>query len=116
MPKKTYPSDAIEQAQVIADAWGQINPELTFANLTQAGLMESLSRVVSIENEIMSLETRLTNMRNQRDDLYQTTWDQAKRARMGIKVFYGDDSSEYEMVGGTRLSERKPMARKVVSS
>ena len=38
------------------------------------------------------------------------------RARMGIKVIYGDDSSEYEMVGGTRLSDRKPVARKAATT
>ena len=81
-------------------------------DLNQAGLKAQLDSVISIEDEIMSMETRLTNLRNERDDAYVLTWDYAKRARMGIKVFYGDDSSQYEMVGGTRLSDRKPMSRK----
>jgi hypothetical protein len=34
------------------------------------------------------------------------------RVRGGRKAVYGRDSSQYEMVGGTRLSERKPAARK----
>ena len=38
------------------------------------------------------------------------------RARMGIKVIYGDDSSQYEMVGGTRLSDRKTVARKAATT
>jgi len=29
-----------------------------------------------------------------------------------MKAIYGDDSSQYEMIGGTRLSERKSPARK----
>jgi hypothetical protein len=105
-------SDVIEQAKVIADAWAQIDPELTFGELNQARLKEQLDSVIPIEHEIMSLETRLTNLRNERDSAYEVIWDQAKRVRMGVKVIYGDDSSQYEMVGGTRLSDRKPVSRK----
>ncbi len=35
-----------------------------------------------------------------------------KRVRSAVKGIYGDDSSEYEMVGGTRKSERKRPVRK----
>ncbi len=31
----------------------------------------------------------------------------AKNIRTGVKAVFGDDSAEYKMVGGTRLSERK---------
>jgi len=34
------------------------------------------------------------------------------KARLAIKVECGDDSSEYEMAGGTRKSERKRPVRK----
>jgi hypothetical protein len=34
------------------------------------------------------------------------------RALNGVKFKYGADSSEYEMVGGTRQSERKKPVRK----
>lgn len=33
--------------------------------------------------------------------------DKAKRIRSGVKAEYGDDSSEYESVGGKRASDRK---------
>jgi len=39
-------------------------------------------------------------------------WDKVKRVRASVKGLYGDDSSEYEMVGGTRKSERKTPTRK----
>jgi hypothetical protein len=42
-------------------------------------------------------------------------WDKVKRVRAGVKANYGDDSSQYEMVGGTRLSERKPPTRRITS-
>jgi hypothetical protein len=40
-------------------------------------------------------------------------WDKVKRVRAGVKSIYGDDSSEWEMIGGTRLSERKSPTRRV---
>jgi hypothetical protein len=63
---KKYPPDVVEQARVIADAWAQINPELTLGDLNQPGLKAQLDSVISVEDEIMSLETRLTNLRNER--------------------------------------------------
>ena len=57
-------------------------------------------------------EDQLTNLRNQRDTINQSLWDKVKRARAGVKANYGDDSSQYEMVGGTRLSERKSARRR----
>ena len=113
---RKYPQDVFDQAMVIVDGWAEINPELTFGNLTQAGLKEHLDSVSQIESEIITLEAKLTNLRNGRDEAYEVIWDQAKRARMGIKVIYGDDSSEYEMVGGTRYSDRKPTARKAATT
>jgi hypothetical protein len=60
-----------------------------------------------------TLEAQLTNLRNQRDTLYTELWDKLKRVRNGVKANYGDDSSQYEMVGGTRRSERKAPTRKI---
>ena len=109
---RKYPQDIVEQAQVVADAWGKINPQLAFGDLNQAGLVDQLNSVRSTENEIVSLENTLTNLRNERDAAYEVIWDYVKRSRVGMKAFFGDDSPQYELVGGTRLSDRKPNARK----
>ena len=52
--------------------------------------------------------------RNQRDLVYNGMWDKIKRVRAGVKANYGDDSQQFEMVGGTRTSERKSPTRKAV--
>ena len=67
------------------------------------------------DSEISRLETLLMDKRNQRQDVYYGTWEKVKRVRAGIKANYGDDSSEYELVGGTRLSERKSPTRRAVA-
>ena len=48
----------------------------------------------------------------QKDAVFVSIEDMAKRVRRGVQAIYGDDSSQYEMVGGTRLSERKPRSRR----
>src|SRR5690349_7296442 len=46
--------------------------------------------------------------RKARNALRQTL----KRVRGAVKMVYGDDSPEFAMVGGVRLSERKPRSKK----
>jgi hypothetical protein len=42
----------------------------------------------------------------------KSLWYKVKHARNSIKGSFGDGSPQYKMVGGTRLSERKPTRRK----
>jgi hypothetical protein len=51
-------------------------------------------------------------LRNQRDAAGLDVWDRVKRVRTGVKSVFGDNSSEYEVVGGTRLGDRKPRSLK----
>jgi hypothetical protein len=112
MANKLYPTDVLEQAQTVLDAWKQIKTDMVFGDLTVAMLSTDISQAGPIVAEITNLETQLTDLRNTRDTLYQAMWDKVKRVRAGVKANYGDDSSQYEMIGGTRLSERKSPTRK----
>jgi hypothetical protein len=58
-------------------------------------------------------EAELLTLRNRRDELTEKLNNACMRARAGVKFYFGDDSTEYELVGGTRSSERKPRARVV---
>lgn len=114
MTKRPYPTDVVEQARSVLDAWQQINPEMAFGDLTLTMLSGDLQDTAPIEQQIINLETQLTSARNERDALYAAMWEKLKRVRAGVKANYGDDSSQYEMVGGTRRSERKTPSRKAV--
>jgi hypothetical protein len=114
MPKKLFPSDLVEQAKSVLDAWGQIDDQLTFGPVNAGALTMDLNFVRGTEEQITNLENKLTDIRNQRDAYSQAMWDKVKRVRAGVKAIYGDDSSQYEMVGGTRLSDRKPMRRTAI--
>jgi hypothetical protein len=112
MTNKLYPTDILEQSQDILTAWDQIDETLNFGDLNKAALAAELAQAAPLLSQIGGLETQLTDLRNRRDALYQSLWDKVKRVRNGVKAHYGDDSSQYEMVGGTRLSERKSPKRK----
>jgi hypothetical protein len=70
-----------------------------------------INGIRTVEYRLSSLETQLTDLRNQREALYQSAWDKVKRVRASVKGMYGDDSTQYEMVGGTRLRDRKTIRK-----
>jgi len=111
MPKKLYPSDTLEQAQSILTAWKHIDPSLAFGPLTGEALSADVDMVKALQEKIFLLQNQLLDIRNQRDAACIGIWDKVKRARAGIKATYGDDSTEYEIAGGTRRSERKKPRR-----
>jgi hypothetical protein len=112
---KPYPTDVLRKLRTAVSAWQTIDPALKIGRLSIADLEATLGRGEALQQEIASLEAQLTDLRNQRDAVYAAGWKYIIRLRAGIKGIYGDDSSEYEMVGGTRLSERKTPARRVAA-
>jgi hypothetical protein len=111
MSRKISPTDTIEQAEVVLEAWKNIDPALEIGSMPIATLESQLTEARALYMQINSLETQLVGMRNQRDALNLSIWDKIKRVRTGVKSIFGDDSSEYEMVGGTRMSDRKHPTR-----
>lgn len=111
MTKKQTPSDLIEQAKSLLSSWAQIDDQLVFGPLSTSALVMALKRANAIEDSITDLENKLTDFRNQREASNEDLWNMVKRSRASFKGLYGDDSSQYEMVGGTRLSDRKTPRR-----
>lgn len=111
MGKKLYPSNVLKDAIRIQEAWKLIDEELAFGSLNIAGLVIDINGIYQTQHDLAALESQLTEVRNRRDELYLSAWDRVKRVRAGIKGMYGDDSSEYELVGGTRRSDRKRARR-----
>jgi len=112
MTGKAFPPDVVEQAQAAFDAWNQIDPNFAVGDLHPAALQDDIAKVTPMISQANTLEAQLTDVRNRRDDLLADMWDKVKRVRNAVKGIYGDDSSQYEMIGGTRLSERKPRTHK----
>jgi hypothetical protein len=110
MPKRLT-VDILKQLNQVVIAWELIDPNLKIGSLTLAEYRAMLDHGKAIRNEIGQAEARLTDLRNQRDEVYSQAWRYSVRLRQLIQGTYGDDSSQYEMIGGTRRSERKPRSR-----
>lgn len=113
---KKYPNDVLTQAQSVLSAWNQIGSSVTFGSLAPTSLSADISAASTLDSQLATLEAQWTNAQNQRDAVYAGMWDKLKRVRAGVKANYGDDSSQYEMVGGTRLSERKSPTRRATTT
>lgn len=109
---RNYPADVLKQAKSALDALNKISEGgLSFGDLTTQTFSNQVQHAAQLEANIISLENQMTDLRNQRQAANAALWDMLKRVRAGVKAAFGDDSSQYEMVGGTRLSERKPATR-----
>ncbi|HEX2990913.1 MAG TPA: hypothetical protein VHO49_09560 [Anaerolineales bacterium] len=113
MSPKRFPSNVQNQAEDIRAAWNYINTSMTFGDLDFLAFNAAIEKADALEGEVNDLRTLLIDRLNQRNDAYAGLWDNVKRVRSAVKGIYGDDSSQYEMVGGTRASERKPRSRRV---
>jgi len=102
-----YPSRVLDRGRAVLEAWKKIDTNLTFGALTPEAMAAEIEQARSLLAQIDATEAQLTDLRNQRHAACAGVWDKVKRVRAAMKGVYGDDSSEYEMVGGTRRSERK---------
>jgi hypothetical protein len=107
MGKKLYPSNVLKEAIRIQSAWEKIDEELALGGMNIAALASDIEEICKTQPELVSLQHQLMEVRNRRDALYLAAWDKVKRVRANVKGMYGDDSTEYELVGGTRRSDRK---------
>ena len=96
---------------MVLEAWKKIEAASALGNLTPAAFTAHVEQAQTNQASLDAVEGQLTDLRNLRDATLATIWDDVKRVRAGMKTIYGNDSSQYEMVGGTRKSERKKPAR-----
>jgi hypothetical protein len=109
---KRFPANTLAQAKDTLAACKQIDPFLQAGRLTQEEFAQDIAGAEEVQSEIQDLEFRLVNLRTRRDERMMRVWDGTKRMRSGVKSTFGDDSTEYKLVGGTRTSDRKRAARK----
>lgn len=86
-----------------------------------AGLPDAIS-VAEMETRIADLEAKVsaldalnaerTRLVNEKGEEAENLSDYIVQARSVVKGLFGADSSEYDMIGGTRASERKKGKKK----
>ncbi len=112
MSNRNYPTDVADQGRAVVEAWREIDPALSLGGMTLAEMETSLSELGGIYTQLDGLDAQMTELRNQRDAAASDLWDRVKRVRTGVKSVFGDNSSQYEVVGGTRMGDRKPRTLK----
>jgi len=93
--------------QVLPKLAAKLPADLDEKSLT--GAADDLEKKIGEVKRLNALRTEAMNLR---DDAVARINDLTKRVRAAVKGAYGDDSTEYELVGGTRLSDRKRPVRK----
>jgi len=107
MPNR-YPRDIEQRMQRAVAAWQTIDPAMQIGALSLADLEATIARSEQIKSEMRALKVQMTALRDEHHALYFSGWDLVKRLRRWVRSVYGEDSSEYNVAGGTRLSDRKP--------
>ena len=107
-----YPFDAMDQAKDVVQGWKTFDATFKVGDLTCAALEGEVNAALGLQDQIDALEKQLTDLRNRRDAKAASIWEMVKRVRSTVKGLFGDNSSQYELVGGTRLSERKKSGKK----
>lgn len=101
----------LQEAKEVKEALEKIGDDLPDA-ISVAALEARITALEAKVSELDGLNADRTRVVNEKGDMAEDLSDQLVRTRSGIKGLYGNDSSEYEMVGGTRASERKKPKRK----
>ena len=96
----------LEDIRKILQVWGQ-NPSFSLNDVNPVALKQESDELTALDTQIKAMQNTLKGLVDQRTDKTKSVNKKAVRVRSGIKGFFGPDSPEYEMVGGTRESEHK---------
>lgn len=111
---RKYSFDAvIAAAEKIARVW-QENPTFTLGEITLATLQSKIAALRQKRDQVETLRTQLTALKNNLDELISEMSSINTRALSGYRAVYGPNSSQYEQAGGTRSSERRRPSKKPV--
>ena len=108
----SFPADHLDQVGAVLTAWEQIDPNLKLGDLTLAEAKAKLTAARETDQKVEQLNLQRTAAIDSRNTQFLDLRDMVSRLRSLVRAVHGPDSSEYNQVGGTRTSERKPRAKK----
>jgi hypothetical protein len=102
---------------VIADAERLIqvmteNPGLILGSLTLEVVQADLTKLLNFKKNRDQTRVLLTKLIDDANDQAKLVNSHVTRGRSAIKGIFGPDSAQYDQVGGTRASARKPRSSK----
>jgi hypothetical protein len=101
----------LQEAHAIKEALEQMGANVP-AGISAAEMSNRIAALENIISELDKVNANRTQLVNSKADGAERVSDYVVQVRSVIKGISGPDSSEYEMVGGTRKSERKKPKRK----
>ncbi len=116
MPTIHAPDDVRDQAKSIIKIFqttADLKIKVDKKDFTAADLVTLEAEVKTADDLVEAKRIELTpllNARNEKATRLNTVLVQARKAIAG---YFGEDSDEYELVGGTRKSERKSPGRRI---
>jgi hypothetical protein len=111
MAGKNKVEDTLAEAAKVVDIW-EANPGFVMGSVSLDSFKASMTTLEAASDTVESKRTELTGLMGNRDVQSQAMSDLVSRARSGVRATFGVDSTEYEQVGGTPRSKRKPAKRK----
>lgn len=110
--KKSIPKD-VQNSQKRVDGMKSIEAALDLGNGVSVATMEAaIKKVVDGISEYNTMLSQIDQKANEIEADIKAMNELSSRALKGTEFKYGKDSSEYEMAGGTRASERKKSVKK----
>jgi len=116
MPRLKKPGKPVETAQKRLAGQKSIDETLDLGNdLTNAKYDEKIKAALQVLEEYNALQAAAGEKANVYNEIEKDLKAYSERSLKAVGVKYGFDSSEYEMAGGTRKSERKKPKPKLPS-
>jgi len=100
----------LTKAQQVVMAW-EMNPDFRFGTMTLEEFKLELQKLTTQVEASERAKLAYADLVNSRDEQASIVNDLVTRARSGFRAYYGPDSSQYEMAGGKRRSDRKSPVR-----
>jgi hypothetical protein len=115
MPKGKSFDAILADAETLIRVW-EANDKLSLGDVTLPSLKAMVTAFKSTRANAEDLRTQLTKAVNDVNDQAKALLSIAVRGRSGVRAQFGSDSPQYDQVGGTRASERKPRKKKTPKS
>ena len=96
----------LQEAHAIKEALEQMGDDVP-AGISAAEMADRIAALENIISELDKVNANRTQLVNSKGDGAERVSDYIVQVRAVVKGIKGADSSEYDMVGGTRASERK---------
>lgn len=115
MPKGKSFDAILADAETLVRVW-EANDGLSLGDVTLPSLKAMVATFKTTRSNADDLRTQITKAVNDVNDQAKALLSITVRGRSGVRAQFGADSAQYDQVGGTRASERKPRKKKTPKS